>query len=169
MELTNEQIEILQIIHDAENHGLHRNEISKLKIEFPKLEKELQLFIENDFVEYELKEDKYYLAYEGFEKLEHKVKFVRTKTDVEQYREIIESVGGAKRFQRTILLGVLIITILGTIIFYLNPKVENGNKEQQFNLNESTLNEIKSQIQKKLDSIQDSKNMERIDLSKENK
>jgi len=169
LELTNEQIEILQIIHDAENHGINGNEIPRLKIEFPKLDDDLQQFIKNDLVEYEIKENKYYLAYEGFEKLESKVKLVRPKTDIEQYREIVESLGGAKKFQRAILLGALITVIIGTFILYLNPEIANQNNRQQFNIDESTLNQMKSQIQEKLDSIQDSKNMERIDLSNENK
>lgn len=169
MELTDEQIEILQIIHDSENHAIHRNEIPRLKIDFPNLDDDLQQFIESDFVEYELRENKYYLAYKGFKKLENKVKLERPKTDVEQYREIVESLGGAKKFQRTILLGVLIITIIGTIILCLNPEIGDSNQRNQFNIEESVLNDIKSQLQEKLDSVQDLKNMERIDLSKENK
>lgn len=164
MELTNEQINILQIIHDSENHGINENEISILKIDFPQIDYELQKFIEKDLVEYELRENKYYLAYEGFERLESRVKTVRQRTDTEQYREIVDSFGGAKRFQRIILLGVFIITIFAAILLYLNPEIANYNKQKDFNIDESTLNQIKIQLQEKLDSIQDSNNSERIDL-----
>lgn len=167
MELTDEQIVLLQIIHDSENHGIHSDEIPRFKIEFPSLGDDLQQLIESNFVEFKLREDKYYLAYQGFEKLENKVKLVRSKTDVEQYREIVESFGGAKKIQRIVLMGVLTITIFGTIILYLNAEFANSNRQQQFNIDDSTINKIKSQLQQKLDSIQDSKNMERIDLSKE--
>ena len=159
MELTNEQIELLQIIHDSENHGINKQAIAKLKTKFLKSEDDLQLFIENDLVEYVPKEENYYLAYEGFEKLENKVKPVRQKTDIEQYQEIVASLGGPKKLQRAIVFNLVIIAIFGATILYINPDFTKNNR-QQFNIDQSTLHEIESLIQEKLDSIENSEKME---------
>lgn len=164
MELSDKQIYLLQIIHDSNNHCVSDNDLTRLKIDFPAFENELQMFIEMDFVEYELKENKYYLAYEGFEILENKnkTKLIR-KTGVEQYEEIVKSFGGAKQFQRITLFVVLIVTIFISIFLYLNPEIEDnfGTDSKFDNIDESILNDLKIQIQERIDSI---KNLEKTEL-----
>ncbi len=154
MELSNKQIEILQKIHDSDNHCLNSKDLEILKIDFPKLEDELQMFIEKDFIEYELRENKYYLAYEGFEILENKdpLKKVlgKNSTESHKYEGPTKPAKDSEKFEKITLIGILIATIFGLAIIYFNKEIENS-------FNKESIDQIDKEI---IDSLQNLKNLE---------
>lgn len=156
MQLSEEQLSILRRIHDSEGHAIAGIQIRRLKIDFPDLYYELEEFIEMELVEYEEKENRYYLAYGGFEQLERKPSKIRQQTDYEQYQEILEAIGGRKVFQKKFLLTIFSISFLVTLVLFINPEFAKFKKQKPIELKESTLDQLKEETQEKLDSIQDS-------------
>jgi len=166
LDLTENQIRILQFIHDSKNHCISGSDLVKLEKNFPELEDELQRFINDDIVEFELKENKYYLAYDGFEILENKNRLTINRiSDRDQYEEIVKSFGGIKQFQRMAIISILSFSVLFTILYYLNPNILNDyQKEPKDLIEESILEKMKIEAQEVFDSIQDSKKIEKKDL-----
>jgi len=165
LEYSNEQIKILQLIHDADNHGINSRDMASLKIDFPNLEEILQAFIENDIIEYEAKETKYYLAYEGFEILENKEKPKPIyQSNMDEYEQVVKSFGSTKQFHKTLLLGAIFITIFAAVFVYFNPKIANAyEQESKYNIDEATIQEAKRQIKEFLDSVEQAKELQKIE------
>jgi hypothetical protein len=158
LELSNEQIELLQIIHDANDNCISGNDLAKLKINFPKLEDELQMFINKDFVEYDLSENKYYLAYEGFEILE---KYNHPKSTEEEdpdkfymRKQKTKPVEDTAKFEKITLVGILIATIIGFALVYFNDEIKKSFTDTSKDKIEEILQQTIPDIQEVIDSIQ---------------
>lgn len=156
MKLSDNQIKILQFIYDSNNHYINGNDLSKLIIDFPKLKEELQIFIDADIVEFEKSENKYYLAYEGFELIENKNKATTArKSNIVEYEEVVESLGGVKQVQRMAITGILSLSVIITILYFIAPNIlNNHNVKPKDKIDKATLNKIKIQIEESVDSIQ---------------
>lgn len=158
MELSAEQIELLQIIHDANDNCISGNDLARLKIDFPKLEDELQMFVKKDFVEYELSENKYYLAYEGFELLE---KYNNPKNSEEEdpdkfymRKQKTKPVEHTEKFEKITLIGILIATIIGFALVYFNDEIKDSFTDSSKDKIEEILQQTIPEIQEVMDSIQ---------------
>lgn len=159
MELTEHQITLLRTIYNAKNHSVSEDDLPQLIINFPNLDEDFRYFIDIDLIEYEAPKRTYYLAYEGFELLENNIRLVRPKTDYEEYKEIVTSLGGAKKLQRNMLFVVVLFAICMTILLYFNPEITDSNSQYQFNIDESALEKIEIQIQQAIDSIQNANSL----------
>lgn len=162
LNLSNEEHAILVWIHELSDHRIKVEDLIHLEEKFPDLEEQLESLLAKEFIEYEKGENSYYLSYEGFEALEsikritHPQKDSR-KSDIEQYKEIVNSLGGAKRLQRIIIIGMMVFGISISIFLYRNPEIAIMDKsEKKEKLDDTTLEEINSQVQKMIDSIQNS-------------
>ena len=168
MELTEHQLEILQLIHDADGHGIPGHQFARYAIEYPDFHDVVQSLLRVELLEYELKEDTYYLTYEGFEVLEAEVVKPRQTVHTDYYSELNEVIGSFKELQRTALIAVFSIGILVTLFFYFNPELLKKNRVPNVQLEQEVIEQMKLELQRQVDSLQSVGELDSIKLSKEN-
>ncbi len=164
MELREIHIAILQLIHDSSNHCIKKSDLVKHQTEFPNFTLRLEELLNGDFIEFELHENTYYLAYEGFEVIE-KLKEEKTsnmdvqKSALDEYQAILNTFGGVKRFQRLTILAIVVFGLFGTLLLYMDSNLVESKKQiPQESINKEALSKLGVQLEGLIDSIKNSKN-----------
>ncbi|MFT5265782.1 MAG: DNA-binding transcriptional ArsR family regulator [Polaribacter sp.] len=160
MNLTNAHTAILVKIHDAENERISKSQFADIKLDHPNLEQLLKDLEELELVEFEIKENAYYLTYEAYELVERlknppKVMVLARKSNAEEYEEVVNFFGGEKNFLRSVTIGFFLVTALVATLIYLTQdrtiaKTGNTNIE----LSDESKKEIESHLIEVIDSIE---------------
>jgi len=168
VELTEYQLEILQLIHDADGHGIPSHQFARFAIEYPDFHDVVQSLLRAELLEYELKEDTYYLTYEGFEVLEAEVVKPQQTVHTDYYSELNEVIGSFKELQRTALIAVFSIGVFVTLFFYFNPELLKKNQGPNIQREQEVIEQMKLDVQRQIDSLQSVGELDSIKLPEEN-
>jgi len=155
MDLSDRHLKTLIRIYDAKEESLSSYQVSN---DTNLLESIIEL-IKLDLIEYVEKEDRYYLLYKGYEIVEESrnpTKKKNTQSEIDQYHEIVDYVGGSKKLQGITLIALFIFGLLGTIYLFQNQKEIRSNSQTP-NINQETLDSIQYQINSLADSIRESR------------
>ncbi len=125
MELTKSHGAVLVKIHDSENENLKKSRFVEVKSTYPDLEEIIEELEKFELVEYEIRENTYYLTTEGYEIVEKiknppKVKKINKKSNEEEYNDMVKFFGGAKNFHRFVILIMLIVGVMFALMFYMD-------------------------------------------------
>ncbi|MEM6966651.1 MAG: hypothetical protein AAF573_17940 [Bacteroidota bacterium] len=123
--LPKSQIEVLALLHDSKDYGIHGKDLVRWRIDFPEIDDTLQILVNKDLVEYVLEEHTYYLAYDGFEALEKakEVKKPQRKSypsEIEQWQELMNTIAGPHQLRRNIVIAILFLLAFGSLSYFLS-------------------------------------------------
>ncbi len=116
---------LLVEIHDAKNENLNKNRFAEIRSSYPDLDQTIVELEQFELVEFEIKENCYYLTYEGYELVERiknppKQKEVVQKTSTEEYNEMVNLFGSVKKFHLFITIIMLVVGVMFAIMFYMD-------------------------------------------------
>ena len=158
--MTDNHIKILLAMHSEENHCVRGEDMVRFKMGFRRFDDLFQDLLSEDLVEYEVAENTYYLAYEGFEIVEAWQEAQRP-VEPDPGPEYIIAFKTPGDFKRLALGIILAFAVFGGLGLWLNPNI--GREKLQEHLDAGQMDELEEELKQIIDSVQNVKVNESLD------